>query len=84
MHDADVVTHTHLTAKGYDSWACDGATDKGFAEAGAMRPPVSSGNKGLCLLKGRCFHPETKTFVSFDAGGAAQQMGDKVQRVTHA
>ena len=23
---ADVVTHAHLTAKGYDSWACDGAT----------------------------------------------------------
>ena len=26
---ADVVTHTHLTAKGYDSWSCDGATDGG-------------------------------------------------------
>ena len=46
-----------------------------------MRPPVSSGNKGLCQLKDSCFHLETKTFVSFDAGGAAQQMGDKVQIV---
>ena len=39
-----------------------------------MRPPVSSGNKGLCLLKDSCFHPETKTFVSFDAGGGSTDM----------
>ena len=38
---------------------------------------LSSGNKDLCLLKDSCFHLETKTFVSFDAGGAAQQMGTK-------
>ena len=42
---ADEVTHTHLTANhvikwgaviGHsdDSWSCDGATDKGFADVG--------------------------------------------------
>jgi len=24
VRDADVVTHAHLTARGYDSWSCDG------------------------------------------------------------
>ena len=40
---ADVVTHAHLTAKGYDSWACDGVTDGGQSPEGLLRRVVSHG-----------------------------------------
>ena len=40
---ADEVTHTHLTAKGYDSWSCDGPTDGGQSPEGLLRRVVSHG-----------------------------------------
>ena len=44
---------------------------------------ASPGNKGLCLLKGSCFHPETKTFVSFDAGGGSTDMMSQLVRLCY-
>ena len=52
-----------------DDVICFRLETKGFVSLRA-----SPGYKGLCLLKGSCFHPETKTFVSFDVGGGSTDM----------
>ena len=82
MRDADEVTHTHLTAnhvikwgavigQSDDSWSCDGATDKGFADVGddsrGQRSRSNSRSRNYILLplhrnqgEGRRFRAQAK------------------------